>query len=37
MTAANLRLLQLNVIKSGPRMEALISDPQTQNLDILAI
>ena len=37
MSAANLRLLQLNVMKSGPRMEALINDWQTQNLDILAI
>lgn len=37
MTAPNLRLLQLNIWKSRPGMEALINDPQTQNLDMLLI
>jgi len=35
--AANLRLLQLNTMKSRPIMEALINGPATQNLDILLI
>ena len=37
MLETNLRILQLNIMKSGPRMEALINDHQTQNLDILLI
>ncbi|XP_024085694.1 uncharacterized protein LOC106673621 [Cimex lectularius] len=37
MTTPNLRLLQLNIWKSRPGMEALINDPQTQNLDMLLI
>ncbi|KXG45142.1 reverse transcriptase [Penicillium griseofulvum] len=37
MLERNLRILQLNMMKSGPRMEALINDPQIQDLDILLI
>jgi hypothetical protein len=37
MLERNLRVLQLNIMKSGPRMEALINDHQTQDLDILLI
>lgn len=37
MLETNLRILQLNIMKSGPRMEALINDHQTQNLDVLVI
>jgi hypothetical protein len=37
MLETNLRLLQLNVMKSGPRMEALINDHQSQTLDVLLI
>lgn len=37
MLETNLRVLQLNIMKSGPRMEALINDHQSQNLDILLI
>jgi ribonuclease HI len=37
MLERNLRILQLNMMKSGPRMEALINDPQSQDLDILLI
>jgi hypothetical protein len=37
MTELNLRILQLNVYKSRPGMEALINDPKTRNLDILLI
>ena len=37
MLGTNLRVLQLNVMKSGPRMEALINDHQSQNLDILLV
>lgn len=37
MTNKNLRLLQLNIMKSRAGMEALINNPQTQNLDILLI
>ncbi|OGE46890.1 hypothetical protein PENARI_c093G11063, partial [Penicillium arizonense] len=33
----NLRVLQLNIMKSGPRMEALINDHQSQDLDVLLI
>ncbi|CAG8068633.1 unnamed protein product, partial [Penicillium nalgiovense] len=33
----NLRILQLNMMKSGPRMEALINDPQSLELDVLLI
>ncbi|OKO99686.1 hypothetical protein PENSUB_8339 [Penicillium subrubescens] len=33
----NLRILQLNIMKSRAGMEALISDHQTQNLDVLLI
>ena len=32
-----LRILQLNMMKSGPRMEALINDPQSRELDVLLI
>ncbi|KAI3091997.1 hypothetical protein CBS147333_10276 [Penicillium roqueforti] len=35
IAAANTQLL--NIMKSGPRMEALINDHQTQNLDVLVI
>ena len=35
--STNLRLLQLNIWKSGAGMEALINDRQTQHLDILLI
>lgn len=37
MLGTNLRVLQLNIMKSGPRMEALINDYQSQNLDVLLI
>ena len=37
MLETNLRILQLNIIKSGPRIEALINDYQSQDLDILLI
>lgn len=37
MLETNLRSLQLNIMKSGPRMEALINDHQSQNLDVLLI
>jgi hypothetical protein len=37
MLETNLRVLQLNIMKSGPGMEALINDHQSQNLDILLI
>lgn len=37
MLERNLRILQLNMMKSGPRMEALINDPQSQHLDVLLI
>ncbi|BAE66183.1 unnamed protein product [Aspergillus oryzae RIB40] len=33
----NLRILQLNIMKSRPGMEALINDHQSQNLDMLLI
>jgi len=34
---ANLRILQLNIMKSRAGMEALINDHQSQNLDLLLI
>jgi hypothetical protein len=34
---ANLRILQLNIMKSRPGMEALINDHRSQNLDMLLI
>jgi hypothetical protein len=37
MLETNLLVLQLNIMKSGPRMEALINDRQSQNLDVLLI
>lgn len=37
MLERNLRILQLNMMKNGPRMEALINDPQSQDLDVLLI
>lgn len=37
MSSTNLRLLQLNIMKSRAGMEALINDHQTQNLDVLLI
>lgn len=37
MISHNLRLLQLNIMKSRPGMEALINDHHTQSLDILLI
>ncbi len=37
MTLPNLRLLQLNIMKSRAGMEALINDHQSQNLDMLLI
>lgn len=37
MLGSNLRVLQLNIMKSGPRMEALINDHQSENLDVLLI
>lgn len=37
MLETNLRILQLNIMKSGPMMEALINDHQSQNLDVLLI
>src|SRR5258706_6092669 len=37
MTRTNLRILQLNIKKSRPCMEAIINDSQTRHLDILLI
>jgi endonuclease/exonuclease/phosphatase (EEP) superfamily protein YafD len=37
MLEKNLRILQLNMMKSGPRMEALINDPQSLELDVVLI
>jgi hypothetical protein len=37
MLETNLRVLQLNIMKSGPGMEALINDHQSQDLDVLLI
>ncbi|CRL31182.1 Zinc finger, CCHC-type [Penicillium camemberti] len=37
MLEKNLRILELNMMKSGPRMEALINDPQSLELDVLLI
>ena len=37
MLEANLHVLQLNVMKARPVMEALINDQQSQNLDVLLI
>ena len=37
MNQANLRILQLNMMKSRAGMEALINDQQTADLDILLI
>jgi hypothetical protein len=37
MNPTNLRILQLNIIRSRAGMEALINDPETQDLDILLI
>jgi endonuclease/exonuclease/phosphatase (EEP) superfamily protein YafD len=37
MLETNLRVLQLNMMKSAPRMEALINDYHSQSLDILSI
>lgn len=37
MLETNLRILQLNMMKSAPRMEALINDHQNQDLDVLLI
>jgi hypothetical protein len=37
MRSTNLRLLQLNIMKSRAGMKALINDHQTQNLDVLLI
>lgn len=37
MLEKNLRILQLNMMKSGPRMVALINDPQSLDLDVLLI
>jgi ribonuclease HI len=37
MNQTNLRILQLNIMKSRAGMEALINDPATQDLDILLI
>ena len=37
MLERNLRVLQLNMMKSAPRMEALINDHQSQDLDVLLI
>lgn len=37
MSQGNLRVLQLNMMKLRAGMEALINDPQTQDLDILLI
>lgn len=37
MLGTNIRVLQLNIMISGPRMEALINDHQSQNLDVLLI
>lgn len=35
MLESNLRILQLNIMKPGPRMEALINDHKSQDLEIL--
>jgi hypothetical protein len=37
MNQTNLRILQLNIMKSRAGMEALINDPATEDLDILLI
>ena len=37
MTLGNLRILQLNIMKSKEAIEALINDKQTEDLDILLI
>jgi len=37
MLETDIRILQLNIMKSAPRMEALIYDHQNQDLDILLI
>ena len=37
MNTTNLRVLQLNIMKSRAGMEALINDPRTQDLDVLLI
>lgn len=37
MLENNLRILQLNTMKSGAGMEALINDHQSQKLDVLLI
>ena len=37
MFETNLCVLQLNIMKSGPRMEALINDHQSRDLDVLLI
>jgi hypothetical protein len=37
MIQPNLRILQLNIMKTRAAMEALINDPATQDLDILLI
>ena len=37
MLENNLRILQLNMMKSRAGMEALINDHQSQNLDVLLI
>jgi hypothetical protein len=37
MLGNKLRILQLNIMKSRARIEALINDHQSQNLDILLI
>lgn len=37
MLEKNLRILQLNMMKSGPRIEARINDPQSLELDVLLI
>ena len=37
MNLTNLRILQVNIMKSRACMEALINDPQTNNLDVLLV
>ena len=37
MNPTNLRVLQVNIMKSRACMEALINDPQTNNLDVLLV
>ena len=37
MLGTSLQVLQLNIMKSGPRMEALINNHQSQNMDILLV